>query len=393
MHLSPKIRLLIAFLVLIFISVPVTIFILQKQQETRSKASGATTFSLIPQPGPSSSIQKSVGDVIPVDLVVDPGTNAVTIVSFQVQYDPNKLQPVTPDPVTIPTSVDPLKPFNTVVEGPIINNGLLSETISTGSNTAGALQTITKVATLHFRALAPTGETPTQLTFTNLSKAYSSASGDPAAINILSTTNPASITILPSSKTTVSFTLLLHGIGSAGDTVNPTGSSLSNKNPLHPQQNINVFVYNNSNQLVSTGSGVINFDNNTGDYKGQAALVPGVPTGSYTVKVKSDRYLRRLIRGVPTITSDQDNPMPVTELVAGDTNNDNRLDILDYNTLLDCGYGQINPLPMTNSNSKFAQSACQGHTTPAYADLEDNGIINIYDYNLFVRELHIQNGD
>jgi len=394
MHLSPKIRLLIAFLVLVVISIPVTVYILQRQQETRSKAAGATVFALIPQPGPGDTITKSTGDIIPVDLIVTPGTDAVSVASFQIQYDPTKLQPVTPDTVTLPTPADPLKPFNTIVEGPYVTNGLISETISSGTNTAGALQTETKIATINFKAIAPTGDTPTSLTFTALSKAFSAAGGGQALVDILSTTKPASITILPTSHTTVSFTLLLHGIGSAGDTVNPTGSSLSNKTPLNPQQNINVFVYNKTtNQLVATGSGVIDYDDNTGDYKGNAVLIPGIATGPYVVKVKSDRYLRKQIRGVPTITSDQDNPMPVTELVAGDTNNDNKLDALDYGTLFDCGYGQINPLRMTNTNSKYAQSACQGHTTPQYADLDDNGIINIYDYNLFVREFPVQNGD
>lgn len=389
MQLPSKVKILIVFLILLLISIPVTLSLLKTSQETRSKAAGATTLSLIPQPGPGSSINKGVNDTVPIDVLVDPGTNVVSIVSFQVQYDPSILQIANTNPVSLISNT-----FHTVLDGPVLKNGLVSESISVGSNTANAIQKPTKIATLNFKAIATTS-TPTSITFTGLTKAYSSGSNDQAATNILSSTNPAtvSIGIGPQANTNLGFTLLLHGIGSAGDTVNPTTSDLSNKNPIHPQRPINVWVYNSSNQIVATGSGVVNFDTGSGTFLGQAGLVPDIPTGNYTVKVKSDRYLRKLVSGVPTITNGQVTQMVQTELVAGDTNNDNRIDVLDYNALLDCGYGQINPLPMTNSGSKYESGACQAHTTPANVDLDDNGIITSSDYNLLLREFSIQNGN
>jgi hypothetical protein len=80
-------------------------------------------------------------------------------------------------------------------------------------------------------------------------------------------------------------------------------------------------------------------------------------------------------------------------LVTGDTNNDNVLNILDYNALLDCGYGELNPLPINDPNSTYNSKECQVHTPTEDVDLNDDGIINSTDYNLFLRELSVQNGD
>ena len=79
--------------------------------------------------------------------------------------------------------------------------------------------------------------------------------------------------------------------------------------------------------------------------------------------------------------------------MAGDTNGDNALNILDYNAFLDCGYGVLNPLPINDANSYFNKKICQNHPPTENIDIEDNGLVNSYDYNLFLRELSVQNGD
>ena len=403
-------------LLLLFISVPITIALLQKPQETRSHASGGTTLSLIPQPGPGSSIQKNVGENVPVDLMVDPGSNAVTIIRLQVKYDPTILQPISSNPFT------PTNDFPTILDGPVIGSGMISELLSVGSDTSKAIRTVKKVGTFNFKAINPTQEGfPMIFSFTSQTQAFSSGSNDQASENILTGANPAQITILnvvssptppgptqpplptgtpmpptptplPGS-TLLSFTLLLHGIGSAGDNPNPTGNSFSNKNPRHVVQNITVTVYDANDQLVTTKPGTVNYDPDSGTYRGQVNLGTSFSTGTYGIKIKSDKYLRKLIRGVQTINRGQDNTMQMTDLIAGDSNNDNTLNMLDYSALLDCGYGDINPLPMTNSSSSFAKQACQVHSPAVNVDADDNGFINAYDYNLFLRELSIQNGD
>lgn len=68
------------------------------------------------------------------------------------------------------------------------------------------------------------------------------------------------------------------------------------------------------------------------------------------------------------------NTMPNVTLVVGDTNNDNTLDILDYNMIYGC-YSVDSPPRNCNATQKFQ------------SDLNDDGNVNQYDYNLFLREL------
>ena len=196
-------------------------------------------------------------------------------------------------------------------------------------------------------------------------------------------------------ETNLNFELLLHGIGSAGDNPNPSGSSLSNKNPLHPQRNLQLEIYDVDNKLVTSVSGdlSLNYEVNGGIFKGSLSLGTNFQEGNYNLKVKSDRYLKRRVPGIIQIKPKSDTRVPKIDLVAGDINSDNTLNVLDYNALLDCGYGEIEPLPMADPNAIFNKTECQAHTPAELIDLDDNGIINGPDYNLFIRELSVQNGD
>jgi hypothetical protein len=187
-------------------------------------------------------------------------------------------------------------------------------------------------------------------------------------------------------------TLLLHGVGSAGDNPNPGGTSMSNKTPLHPQRNLDVQITDNNNQVVANASGNIIYGSN-GAFVGTIDLGPSFPSGYYNIRITTDRYLRKLVSGVQKIKNLANNSIPATEMVAGDVNGDNILNVLDYNAFLDCGYGDVTPLPMQDSNSTFNKLVCKAHTPVINVDLDDNGIINSPDYNLFLRELSVQNGD
>ncbi len=588
MTFSTKKRLfLLGFFVLIAIAIPLTISQLQFRQEERSRATASTTLSLKPDSTPSAPIQKNVGEAIALDMMVDPGNNLVTFVKFQVKYDPTKLE-LLADPFTINVASFPVK-----VEGPVKGTDTVAEALSIGADTTKAIQVPTKVGTFNFKAKGSTGGSPTVVTFTTITQVLSSAPGDQASENVLSTSIPANIniaavvaspTVTPTPKpptttpspnptatstptpsscqskrystvfsgakevpannssatgkitiglattpgyansitetvnlqlnqvtamhihspadpnttapaqvtlfngpagsftnpytknlfilpanvltdidagkayvnihtnqypngeirgqlecdltqptvtpqqptptsipntptsiptlttvpptptaiptpttipntTVITFDLLLHGVGAAGDNPNPKGNSLSNKNPLHPQRNIVVQIIDSNNQIVSSTSGAVVYNSVDGTFVGQLDLGQTFATGNYILKVKSDRYLRRIIPGVQTITSNQNNKLPQAGLVAGDVNGDNALNVLDYNALLDCGYGALNPLPIIDPNSAFNSQACQIHTPSINIDVDDNGIVNSFDYNLFLRELSVRNGD
>lgn len=383
-----------------------TVALIAQQQNTKSKAAASTTLYFEPTSSSNAPITKNIGENIDLDIYVDPGSNLVTFVRYQITFDATKMQLSTTDPITLNSTI-----FSSV-EGPVVTNGTIAQSVSIGSDPTKAIQKVTKIGTLHFKAVGGTAQTPTTVVFGNLTQSLSSAGSDQASQNILSSTTPANIIInsiteaspVPSvvattvpqpslTGTSASFTVVLHGIGIGGDNPNPTGNSMSNKNPLHPQRNLAFELFDTNNNIVASGSSPISFEPNEGYFTGKVGLDSSIQPGNYNVKVKTDGYLRRLVPGIIQIKANEENKMPVTQLVAGDTNGDNFLNVIDYNALLDCGYGRIDPLPMSDANSPFNTPECQVHVPVVNVDVDDNGVINSYDYNLFVRELSVQNGD
>jgi hypothetical protein len=172
-------------------------------------------------------------------------------------------------------------------------------------------------------------------------------------------------------------TLMLHGIGNGGDSVNAIGKG--NMSPLHSQRTITVDLYNAQNTLVKTTQGTVTFDSVTGYFKGVVDMGNTVATGVYILKVKSDQFLRALVPGIQSITANQQNQMPQVSLVSGDLNNDNLVNILDYNLLMGC-YSDL--VPATNCAAGDA----------VRSDITDDSAVNQFDYNLFLREITTKGG-
>lgn len=397
----------------LLLSIPLTISLISQQEKTQSQAAGGSTvLSFSPDSSTTTPIQASVGSPFDLDLYVTPGSDQVTFIKYQITFDPAKIQLDTSNPVTLNTTKQSVTDkVVSNVEGPVLNNssGTLAQAVSVGSNPGDAITTKTKVATVHFKAVGGTNGGTTTITFnTTVSQVLSSSSNEQASQNVLASTMPAVISIsgngtpnlspIPTiTGTALQFTLLLDGVGSAGDNPNPTGNSLSNKNPQHPQRNVDIQVFNTNNQAVASSSAALTYDSSTGTFVGAIGLPSTVPSGEYSIKVQTDRYLRKLIPSIQQIIANQATTVPEVRLIAGDTNNDNTLSALDYNALLDCGYGELNPLPMNDPNSTFHSQNCQAHdqaNAPVEdVDLNDDGIINSTDFNLFLRELSVQSGD
>lgn len=404
-------RIALFVIVTLVISIPLTLFVLQRPQENRSRASASTTLSFSPNSTASSPIAKKVGDNVSVDIMVDPGTHMVTFIKFQVRFDPAKIALEGNQAFVLNRDA-----FPSIVEGPVITNDSLAASVSIGGDPTKAITKVTKLGTINFKAIAPTNNQNTLVTFTTISQALSAASTDQAGENTLSTTNPANISIANSTPSTTpgltgspSATLtprptgtstillldvLLHGVGAAGDNPNPRGADLSNKNPLHPQRDITIEVLDSNNNVVKEGKDAIVYDSGKGNFKGTIDLGPNFPDGNYTLKMKTDRYLRKQVSGVVFIENMNENKVPQTALVAGDVKSDNILNVLDYNILRDCGFGSIEPLPVADPNSLYNSTYCKSHSDfRPNADIDDNGIVNSPDYNLFLRELSVQSGD
>jgi hypothetical protein len=183
----------------------------------------------------------------------------------------------------------------------------------------------------------------------------------------------------PAGNTVFQISLKLHGIGTGGDSVNP--SSVGNMNPLTPSRTITMQVLNALAQPVLTKDGQVVFNPQSGIFSGAVDMGNTLQDGAYLVTVKSPQYLTRSIPGIQLISAGQAYPIQGTvSLITGDVNNDNILNILDFNLISDC-YSDLAPA-----------RNCTDPTKKQQTDITDDGSVNQFDYNLFIRELSVRSG-
>ena len=185
----------------------------------------------------------------------------------------------------------------------------------------------------------------------------------------------------------MAFNIGLDAIGSVGDNESSNPSS-SNQNPQHTNRDLTVQIFNSNNNQVINQVGSINYNSGSGIFTGTLDIGSGFTTGVYTVKVTSDGHLTKLIPGIQSITAGITNTaFPQVNLVAGDVDENNLLNINDYNILLSCvsdpDIANVDNHQLCNSSSIYS----------VLSDLDDNNSINKFDYNLFLREYAVQNGD
>ncbi|MEK7573183.1 MAG: hypothetical protein AAB531_02040 [Patescibacteria group bacterium] len=182
-------------------------------------------------------------------------------------------------------------------------------------------------------------------------------------------------------NTAIYLTIGLDGIGAAGDNANRNDLSASTKNPKRITRDISIEIYNPNNSLVATKTGNIAYNSSSGLFTG-TINTGTLNTGNYIVLVSSPGYLKRRLPGVTSLTSGETYKANRIDLIAGDINNDNILNIADYNILADCVYIKTKG-KICNQNASYG----------TISDLNDNGVKNIYDYGLLLREIKFQSGD
>lgn len=478
----------------IFYILAVTVFLgelvllmqsLPQQKENRSRALASTTLSFQPASTQTSPIVKYVNQTVPLDVYVDPGTNMISLVKLEINYDSTRLQPTTATPFVVNSAAFPV-----TLEGPSYTTGKITVTVSIGSDRTKAVTTLTKVGTINFIAAGLSYGTTT-VSYGAATQALSIGPNDQATENVLSqeipayiqvsalptntpvptitplptntpiptatpfptpaitfTANPTSIAYndasiltwsttnatsctasgswtgakatsgsestgnLTSTRTytltctgpggtgsksitvtvatpptptvtpvpsNLKLTVFLHGIGESGDSTNPILTTLSNKSPKRTSRSVTVQIYDASNNLVATDTGNIVYQSGTGNFTGTIVFDQPINAGSYLVKVTTPMYLRKSIPGIITLGSGTYQLQAIT-MVVGDVNSDNKLDILDYNMIRNC-YSDFLPPISCDANSKLM------------TDITDDGNVNQYDYNLFLREINVQNGD
>lgn len=191
MHFSAKKLFLIGFFVLLLVGIPVSVWFLQQQQETRSRAEKATNLSFTPDSSIGAPITKNLNDTVTLNVSVDPGTNLVSFVKLEIQYDPDKLAPAETNAFQPNTAV-----FPSTLEGPVYTAGKIAVTLSVGPDPTKALQSKVTAATINFKAIGATGaDTPTLVTYSANTQALSIGSTDEASENVLAGSTPATIII------------------------------------------------------------------------------------------------------------------------------------------------------------------------------------------------------
>lgn len=163
---SAKKIFLIGFVFIILLVIPFTVYILQQQQQTKSKASPATTLEFVPP-----TISTNVGKTFSVDILLTPNDNQVSFAKFEITYDGNKLQP------TKELSTDEFEGFKltnqnsltnqgftSILDGPNFTAGKITVAVSVGADPTKIIKSATKVARITFLVL-PGSEGSTKIEF------------------------------------------------------------------------------------------------------------------------------------------------------------------------------------------------------------------------------------
>lgn len=201
---------IVAYLLIVLVAVPLTIISLRQKQpeETRTNASASTTLSLLP-----STATKNTGENAVFDIQVNPGQNVVSIITLDVLFDATKFSADPTNAFAANTQI-----FPTVLEGPVYTPGRIRAKISTGFDPTKAITTVQKAATISLKALAPTNNNPTTISFGESSLVLSIGPNDTATGNVLANTLPAQVTINGDALPTPTG----NGVGGPGTSVVPT---------------------------------------------------------------------------------------------------------------------------------------------------------------------------
>lgn len=175
---------LLGNLLLIILAIPLTLFLVRRQQELRGSAAPTTTLAIEPNTVTANTCQNP----ITMDVFVDPDKNLVSIVDMYVVYDATKLEL---------TRINPNKTnFPLTLRGPNYTSGKANISLSIGSDVTRAIQQKTKVATLEFKPLAATSGGPVTVSLDKAqTRVFSLSKTDEAGENVLLNTLDTAVTI------------------------------------------------------------------------------------------------------------------------------------------------------------------------------------------------------
>ncbi len=196
---------LLGFIITILVAIPFSVYVAQKRQQTVSKATASTTLSFDP-----AAPTIKVGDTLVLNITLDPGSNPstanqVSFVELFITFDASKFATLSSG-LSL-KALDSGNELKNVVKGPTYTSGKASISLSIPADPTLAIIKPTKIAVLQLKATSETNGTPTNIAFDSSTQILSIDSNSQTSdnvFNLLSTSNPATVTInsAPSSPST-----------------------------------------------------------------------------------------------------------------------------------------------------------------------------------------------
>src|SRR3989344_5819068 len=238
-QLTPKKLILFGLAVILLIAIPLTVYLVGKQQELESRAAPSTTLAFQP-----SSATAAVGQSVTFEIKINPNSNFVSFIHLVISYDPTKLEK-SGSGLSINTNVfpgfDPSKPPAPTFDSA---GGKITVDLTVGGNPTAFIQNNnTRVGTLTLKAIASTGGSTTPITFGSETQVLT-GQGDQFNTNVLSSTTPANVTITeeaaatptPTSQATPTPTLALTPTPTSTLAATPTPTTILTPSPTQTPQ-------------------------------------------------------------------------------------------------------------------------------------------------------------
>ncbi|MBA3724455.1 MAG: VWA domain-containing protein, partial [Candidatus Levybacteria bacterium] len=224
--LTKKPFLILGLFILGLIVLPVTIFLFQQQQVTRSQADKTVILSYEPTSTSTAPLQIPAGSTFTLDVYVDPGPSAVSYIKAEMLYDATRFELAGG---FIPNQAV----FSQVVEGPAPTAGKVIVTLSIGSDPTKAITSKTKVGTLTLRTLNSVPANGTSLvSFGSSSQVLAVSSNTSFNENVIASTIPATVKFnqpaLTCETSPADVMLVIDKSGSMNDPAGSSGSKISN---------------------------------------------------------------------------------------------------------------------------------------------------------------------
>jgi hypothetical protein len=204
-------------------------------------------------------------------------------------------------------------------------------------------------------------------------------------------------TVTPPPYFTLFFSIGLDGIGAAGDhsyrctdleSCNDNKDNIVNGTRNTDLTKLKVMISNSTNQNnPDTRYLSLDYNGDTGFFETSDTI--NLPNGNYTIKVGTPGFMADYILPIQQKFEDgQEYILNTLNLTNGDINQDQKLSVTDYQILMSC-------LSPENGNIHSFDSYQICNQSPSYAklaDLNNDGVVDNYDFILFEREYGVQSG-